>query len=169
MSFGYYLVYCGLYSPTWIFDFRNLRRAVMMIVCSEFFLYKITSININTNYKVRKPLHNFSVLDFLFVFDFVLWPVFTDVNIWLSESEQSSDDDCVLRIFFFIHKNASSKDTHTMFEGRQPTPHYVFCWLYIFLFCGLYSPTWIFDFRNLSRAVMMIVCSVFFSFLILFD
>ena len=31
---------------------------------------------------------------------FGLWPVFTDVNIWLWELCRSSGDDCVLRIFF---------------------------------------------------------------------
>ena len=97
-------VCCGLYSPTWIFDFWNLSRAVMMIVCSVFF----SLVDFLRNYII----HNITLTQCLAAFILLLVTLY-----------------------------------------------------YSCFFCGLYSPTWIFDFRSLSRAVMMIVCSVFFSFL----
>ena len=96
----------------------------------------------------------------------VLWPVFTDVNIWLPKSEQSSDDDCVLRIFFLRSMTCHPNIQHTSIckEAYYKLTS-LDCVVLDFFSCGLYSPTWIFDFLNLSRAVMMIVCSVFFLFL----
>ena len=96
-------VFCGLYSPTWIFDFEGLRRVVMMIVCSEFFSKRsIKSYITNQQNKMYKDT---LVRIFLFCFFFfivALWPVFTDVNIWLWDCVGVEVMMIVCSVFFFL-------------------------------------------------------------------
>ena len=108
----FFVVDCGLYSPTWIFDFESCVGVEVMIVCSVFFSsflmlkFKIVSIenviSIVSSKQSKAPIFHKRLLDFLF-----WWLICSVACIHRREyltSKKSAtgvDDDCVLRIFFF--------------------------------------------------------------------
>ena len=96
---------------------------------------------------------------------------------WIFDFEKGGtgvDDDCVLRIFFFLFtffkiwllSKYNHRSTNKTFKAVFSNTTLFFV-LFIFdVSCGLYSPTWIFDFEKSCVGVeVIIVCSVFFSLL----
>ena len=95
-------VFCGLYSPTWIFDFEGLRRVVMMIVCSEFFSKRsIKSYITNQQNKMYKDtLVRIFLFCFFFFYSCAVACIHRREYLTLRLCRSRGDDDCVLRIFF---------------------------------------------------------------------
>ena len=119
----------------------------------------IQKITLNT----IKKSHLYTSLCFIWCLFVALWPVFTDVNIWLRSLSRAVMMIVCSEFFFFLWVALSKK---SLIQMRMTFFYIIYdcAWIFCLVCCGLYSPTWIFDFRSLSRAVMMIVCSVFFLF-----
>ena len=127
-----------------------------------FYVVMITSRHNSTYISGRSTSYHYIIL-----LSYVSWTVacIHRREYLVSEFTQSSDDDCVLRIFFFSKKNI------LQVSKRQLTSKRLSCaWIFFFCFfflisCGLYSPTWIFDFRKCCRSRWWL-CAPYFLFFI---